>query len=417
MKRFLLLSVYIFYATVLLAQPGILYFFPASGSTGTVVRIDGFNLSGATAVNFGGVAAASFSTGVDSVEFVMATVGAGASGSVSITTPDGTANKAGFSYIPSAGSPSITAFWPLSAGAGSTVQIRGNKLDSITAVSFGGTPARSFAILFDTASYINAVVGQGTSGSVSVTNNAGTASKAGFTFIEGPVISSFTPTSGIIDSAVVIRGRNFTGATGVKFNGASAVFRVDSSTRITAIVPSGATSGTIAVTTPEGTGVSSSNFTVNTSYSGTVRVCPGSNATLTSSHIGSSYRWQMQTDSGFVNLANGTNYSGVTSLNLQLIAVPSSWSGRVYRCIVGNSFASNSITLQISNSWSGAAGPSWEDAANWGCSQTVPDANTEVVIKSGTVLLSSNVTVKSISVAPGATFTVKPGFTLTVTGK
>ena len=78
-----------------------------------------------------------------------------------------------------------------------------------------------------------------------------------------PTISSFTPTSGAIGSPVVITGTDFTGATAVSFNGINATsFTVNSATQITARVPAGATTGTIAVTTPSGTGTSSTSFTV-----------------------------------------------------------------------------------------------------------------------------------------------------------
>jgi uncharacterized repeat protein (TIGR03803 family) len=50
-----------------------------------------------------------------------------------------------------------------------------------------------------------------------------------------------------------ILGNNLTGTTSVTFNGTAATFSVASDTYITATVPSGATTGTIEVTTPTGT--------------------------------------------------------------------------------------------------------------------------------------------------------------------
>ncbi len=59
------------------------------------------------------------------------------------------------------------------------------------------------------------------------------------------------PTSGKIGSTVYILGNNLTGATAVTFNGTPAKsFKVESSTEIEAIVPAGATTGTVTVTTP-----------------------------------------------------------------------------------------------------------------------------------------------------------------------
>jgi IPT/TIG domain len=81
-----------------------------------------------------------------------------------------------------------------------------------------------------------------------------------------PTITSFSPTSGPVGATVTINGTNFTGATSVKFNGVSATFIVNSATKITATVPTGATTGTVSVTTPGGTATSTSNFTVTTAH-------------------------------------------------------------------------------------------------------------------------------------------------------
>jgi hypothetical protein len=60
---------------------------------------------------------------------------------------------------------------------------------------------------------------------------------------------------------VNIWGYNLLNATAVSFNGVSAKFTVES-TRIGAVVPAGATSGVIEVTTPNGTAPSKTSFTV-----------------------------------------------------------------------------------------------------------------------------------------------------------
>jgi hypothetical protein len=77
--------------------PIITSFTPASAGPGTTVTITGTNFTGATAVSFGGMAAASFA--VNSATEITAVLAAGASGSVSVTTPGGTASLAGFTYI------------------------------------------------------------------------------------------------------------------------------------------------------------------------------------------------------------------------------------------------------------------------------------------------------------------------------
>ena len=78
-----------------------------------------------------------------------------------------------------------------------------------------------------------------------------------------PSISGFTPATGPPGSSVTIDGSGFTGASAVRFKGTPATFSIGSDTRITATVPSGATSGPISVTGPGGTSTSAASFTVS----------------------------------------------------------------------------------------------------------------------------------------------------------
>src|SRR3954449_12676277 len=84
------------------------------------------------------------------------------------------------------------------------------------------------------------------------------------TAVQPPTVSGFSPTSGNPGTSVTITGANLSGASAVTFNGAAASFSAVSATPLTAIVPSGATSGPIAVTTAGGTGTSATSFTVTT---------------------------------------------------------------------------------------------------------------------------------------------------------
>lgn len=228
--------------------PTVTSFTPTSAGVGQTVTITGTNFTGATAVNFGGTAAASFT--VVSATQITAVLGGGASGSVSVTTPGGTGTLAGFTYLFFI--PTITTFTPTSMGAGGTVTINGTNFIGVSAVSFGGTAAASFTVV--SATQINAVVGAGASGAVSVTTPGGTVTQAGFTFIPPPTVTAFTPTSAAQGATVIITGTNFSGATAVAFGGTPAMsFSVVSSTQIMAVVAAGAT-GAVAVTTPGGTG-------------------------------------------------------------------------------------------------------------------------------------------------------------------
>lgn len=80
-----------------------------------------------------------------------------------------------------------------------------------------------------------------------------------------PVVSGFSPSSGIAGSTVNINGSGFTGATSVKFNGINSTYSVLSDILIQATVPAGFSSGVINVTNPCGNVNSASTFTVITS--------------------------------------------------------------------------------------------------------------------------------------------------------
>lgn len=88
--------IYFFTAPV---APAIDSFSPTSASEGDLVTISGNKFLGVTSVSFGGTAALSFS--VHSDFQIVATVGAGTSGSVSVTSSSGTGTKAGFTWVPS----------------------------------------------------------------------------------------------------------------------------------------------------------------------------------------------------------------------------------------------------------------------------------------------------------------------------
>jgi uncharacterized repeat protein (TIGR03803 family) len=77
-----------------------------------------------------------------------------------------------------------------------------------------------------------------------------------------PGIFGFVPHQGDVGAKVTIGLGPYIGATAVTFNGTPATFKVTGSEFISAIVPAGATSGPISITTPGGTAVSKQSFTV-----------------------------------------------------------------------------------------------------------------------------------------------------------
>lgn len=141
-------------------------------------------------------------------------------------------------------------------------------------------------------------------------------------------------------------------------------------------------------------------------------ICAGGNTVLRSFAAGATYQWQVNTGSGFVNITDGPNYSGSATTALQLTAIPAAWANYQYRCVV-NGLPDAAQGLALTNTWKGGTNDAWENPANWSCG-TVPDANTQVVIGSGTLVIRSNVTIQTLRLSPGVNLSIDPGFTLTV---
>nr|WP_199000327.1 T9SS type A sorting domain-containing protein [Flavobacterium sp. ASV13] len=81
-------------------------------------------------------------------------------------------------------------------------------------------------------------------------------------------------------------------------------------------------------------------------------ICPGGNTTFNvTATNATSYKWQVNTGSGFTDLTNGAPYSGVTTATLTITGATTSMNGYLYRCVVSGagSVNSNSATLSIPN--------------------------------------------------------------------
>ncbi len=228
---------------VYIPPPRLSGFTPAAANEGETVTISGTNLTGATGVKFGGIAATSFI--IVSATTITAIVGAGTSGYVTVSTPRGADSLLGFTYT----SPTITSFAPAVAGIGGTVEIVGTNFTGVTTVSFGGIAAASFIVNSPTS--ISAVVGAGAGGGVTVTSTNGSITKPGFVFSSTPIISSIFPTSGPVGTIVQINGTNFSNVATdniVWFGAVKAVVSAASANVLTITVPAGATYQPITVT-------------------------------------------------------------------------------------------------------------------------------------------------------------------------
>jgi hypothetical protein len=211
--------------------------------------------------------------------------------------------------------PTVTSFTPTSGGPGASVVITGTGFSGISSVTFGGVAATAFTV--NSTTKITATVpATAVNGPIAVNNAYGSgASTASFTVTAAaPVITSFTPTSGAVGTTVTVNGSNFTGATAVRFGTVAATsFTVVSASQVTAVVPSGFTSGAIAITTPLGTGTSTGLFTVTTVASTTTTTAATGAPKITSftpssGKVGTS-----------VTLA-GSNFTGTTSVKFNGVA-------------------------------------------------------------------------------------------------
>lgn len=156
---------------------------PVAG--GTIVTITGSDLSGATAVTFGGTPATTYT--VNSNTQITATTPTRPAGPapVVVTTPGDTSNALSFAYI---AVPVITALTPDRGptSGGNSVTITGSNLTFVNTVTFDGTPA-AFTVLSDTNIAATAPPGTGTD-QVSVTSPGGTSPGLTYTYVAAPEI-------------------------------------------------------------------------------------------------------------------------------------------------------------------------------------------------------------------------------------
>jgi hypothetical protein len=177
------------------------------------------------------------------------------------TTSGGTQNKGVF-YSLLLGLGKFVRLVSTSGKEGAKIGVLGQLFSSSSVVNFGGVQATSIALSGTT--FINATVPAGAlTGRVTVTTGVTTLTSNN-TFRVTPTFPSFSPASGPVGTPVVLTGTGLTQTTKVTFNGTAATtVTVNSDTQVTADVPTGATSGKIAITTKGGSTKSTTSFTVD----------------------------------------------------------------------------------------------------------------------------------------------------------
>ena len=231
--------------------PSISSLAPNAGAIGSAITISGanFNTQGAgSQVKFAGTAATIISWTTSSITVNVPT--GAISGNVVVTDAGGVQTSGvPFTVTPA---PSITGLSPNSGAIGSSVTIAGSNFNAQGAgstVTFGGIPAVPISSWTSNSITVNVPSGA-ISGNVVVTDAGGVTSNGmNFTVVVSPTITSLTPSSGEPGASVSIAGSNFTSSVGtVTFNGLPASTTSWTNTNITAVVPNGATSGNVVVT-------------------------------------------------------------------------------------------------------------------------------------------------------------------------
>ena len=140
-------------------------------------------------------------------------------------------------------------------------------------------------------------------------------------------VSGFSPASGLAGASVVITGAGFLSASSVKFGGTSATsFSIDADTQITAVVPAGAATGVITVTSTGGSGSSANPFTVTSAGGLVISQVYGGGG-----NSGATYT------NDFIELYN----AGSTSVDLSTYAVQ-------YASATGSSWSSTNLSGSVS---------------------------------------------------------------------
>src|SRR5258708_5509526 len=148
--------------------------------------------------------------------------------------------------------PTITSLSPSSAVVGSSVTITGSNFGSTpgsSTITFNGSSATPAS--WNSVSIVVPVPSGATSGNVVVTVSGVSSSGTSFIVLNTPVVSTVSPSAGLVGASVTISGMNFgssQGSSTVAFNGTLATPSSWSATSVVAPVPPGATSGQIAVT-------------------------------------------------------------------------------------------------------------------------------------------------------------------------
>jgi len=247
-------------------QQAITSFSPTSGKVGTVVTVVGTGFTGSTSAWVGNGHDAALTVISDTQASV--TVPADATtGAITLINPAYSASSStSFTVQASYAQQVINNFTPAKGSPGTAITVFGSGFTGSTSAWVGGGHDASLTVVSDTRATIT-VPADATTGPIAILNPDHSAtSSTNFTIQTSypqQTISSFTPASGVIGTAITVTGTGFTGSTAAWVgSGHDALLSVVSDTQATVTVPADATTGVITLVNPSHTASSSASFTV-----------------------------------------------------------------------------------------------------------------------------------------------------------
>ncbi|RYU76723.1 beta strand repeat-containing protein, partial [Hymenobacter persicinus] len=287
----------------------------------------------------------------------------------------------------------------------------------------GGLNARVVLVDVNNDGLLDIAVSDFTNARIAVLRNTST--------IAAPALSSINPTNGPVGTSVTLTGTNLLNASAVNFTGAAATnFTVVNATTITALVPAGATTGNVTVTTPGGTsnGVA---FAVNPTV--VISSTAGASGSTTgTSPIPFTITFS-QSVTGFVAGAvsvtngavtsgsfsgSGTTYSFTVTPTTPGTPTTVSVPANVAITAAGTSNVASAAPYSIqynapvtATTWTGAVSSNWYANGNW--TNSMPGRRIDARIPAGVpnfpVVPNGTAYAKNLTLASGATLTQSGG--------
>jgi hypothetical protein len=270
--------------TILGPGPFITGFSPQIGTAGVTIFINGVQFTGVTNATFNGQPGVNFTVTSDTLIRVDAPAGV-TSGPLTVNSPKGSWTTSSNFFVP----PTISSFSPTSGRAGTNLVLIGANFLGVSSVTFNGKAA-TFTNVSNTNISVAVPTGAST-GTLRVITPAGSAFSA-TNFVVLPLVTGFSPAFGAVGTPVVITGANLNeGTPVVLFNGVGPAATTNISFgQLTAVVPTGTTTGPISVTTTNGSytnvnlfylPATITNFSPTNSGAGTTVTITGQNFTDT----------------------------------------------------------------------------------------------------------------------------------------